>query len=322
MFHCYFWGFGRFETIVFSGLWSKLIMRLLVKRGFSLLHDLHFMDGPIYVGRLPKCKVFLPDRNVSRQHAVIYTTSDGIWMIQDLESANCTTVNGRPISKMPLHEGDIVGIADFSLEVHFDSESDLQAQSTPLDMEDTIVDARVETPSIYELARKDAKPLHINSQRLQHFYQFTLALSKKKDQDELIKELTNILVEQFQAYHVWVGLRETTSGPLTCHCGRSRSGEQIPLEALFGKSIIKQALKNENYILLPNFADYLKAGETTSPGLVNVKSAMAAPIFAPAGVYGVIYVNNGIDQEPFTHQDLDYLTLISTQVAAVIEHIA
>ncbi|MCK4627767.1 MAG: FHA domain-containing protein [Sedimentisphaerales bacterium] len=297
-------------------------MRLLVKRGFSLLHDMHFTDGPIYIGRLSKCRVYLPDRNVSRQHAVIYTTNDGIWMIQDLESSNCTTLNGRPISKMPLHEGDTVGVADFALEVHFEPESDLHPHSTPLDLEDTIIDSRVEIPTIFETARKDSKPLHISSQRLHDFYQFVMALSKKDDQEQLLTELTKILIEQFTAYNVWGGLREMTSGPLTCYCGRNRNGEQVSLDALLGKNIIKQALKNENYILLPNFADYFDTGDSKAAGLARIKSAMAAPIFSPVGVFGVIYINNGIDQEAFNRQDMDYLTLLSIYVAALVEHIA
>jgi len=297
-------------------------MRLLVKRGFSLLHDLHFADGPIYIGRLSKCRVYLPDRNVSRQHAVIYTTSDGVWMVQDLESANCTTLNGRPVSKMPLHEGDTVGIADFVIEVHFEPDIDLHPQSTPLDLEDTVVNSRIEMPTVYEGARQDSKPLHIAAKRLQNFYEFTLIMSEKDSQEDLLTDLTKILIEQFQAYHVWAGLRETTTGPLTCHCGRSRSGEQITLESLLGKNIIKQALKNETFILLPNFTDYFDPNDSKVALLGHIKSAMAAPIFAPSGVYGVVYTNNGIDQEPFTRQDLDYLSLLSTQVAALVEHIA
>jgi len=112
------------------------------------------------------------------------------------------------------------------------------------------------------------------------------------------------------------------SGPLTCHCGRSRNGDQVPLDALLGKNIIKQALKNENYILLPNFTDYFDPSDSKAAGMAQIKSAMAAPIFSPVGVFGVIYINNGIDQEAFNRQDMDYLTLLSVHVAALVEHIA
>ena len=61
-------------------------MRILVKRGSSLVNDLRFERGPIYIGRQRGSQVFLPDRSVSRQHAVILTTNEGQWMVQDLQS--------------------------------------------------------------------------------------------------------------------------------------------------------------------------------------------------------------------------------------------
>ena len=88
------------------------------------------------------------------------------------------------------------------------------------------------------------------------------------------------------------------------------------------RNLIKQALQNENYILLPNFADYFDPSDSKAAGLARIKSAMAAPIFSPLGVFGVIYINNGIDQEAFNRQDMDYLTLLSIHVAALVEHIA
>lgn len=297
-------------------------MRLLIKRGHSLVNDLRFSNGPVYIGRQPKCQVFLPDRTVSRQHAVLFSgQNDDNWEVQDLESANCTTLNGRPISKMPLHEGDVIGIADFAIEVHFETQAIVTPQDKPVDLGDTIIDAKVNIPSVHKSSRQAGFTIHVNSQYLKKFYQLNVALFNKTDQDAMLAELTDVLLKQFQAYHVWAGLRETASGALTCHCGRSRGGSQISLEGLLGKGVIKEALQSENFILLPNIADFLSIGDSHAPDMGNIKSALAAPIVAPAGVYGVIYIDNGIDHQPYTNQDLDYLTLVSTQVAAMIEHV-
>ena len=298
-------------------------MRLLVKRGDSLVNDLRFSKGPVYIGRQPKCQVFLPDRTVSRQHAVLLTTgpNDDSWMLQDLDSANSTTLNGRPVSKMPLHEGDIISIADFSIEVHFDPQAVITPMDQPLDMGDTIIESQIDIPAGCQASKRTANTIHISAQNLQNFYHLNITLYDKNDQNTLLAELTDILLTQFQAYHVWAGLRETTSGPLTCYCGRSRGGSQISLEGLQGKDIIKQAIQAESFILLPDFANFLSSSDSHAPDMANIKSAMAAPIVSPAGTYGVIYLDKGIDQEPFSHQDLDYLSLVSTQVAAMIEHI-
>jgi len=298
-------------------------MRLLIRRGHSLINDLRFTEGPIYVGRQPRSQVFLPDRSVSRQHAVIFSANDGSWMVQDLDSANQTLVNSRPISRMPLHEGDVIGVSDFTLEVHFDPERVARTEDKPLDLGDTIVGVESTVPAIFrrEVGRQSEQGLHLKARRIQDLYELTVTLCQKTDQESLLTDLTRILLEQFDAYHVWAGLRETTSGPLTCHGGCSRGGNIVSMEQLAGKPLIKQSLKDESYILLPSVADLGNPTDSTRAGLENLRSAMAAPIVAPAGVYGIIYVDNGIDQGAYTPHNLDYLVMVSTQVAAFIEHI-
>jgi len=60
------------------------------------------------IGRSTSNDICVPDRHVSRQHAVI-TYRDGIFMINDLNSANGTFVNDAPISEpFPLFSGDVI----------------------------------------------------------------------------------------------------------------------------------------------------------------------------------------------------------------------
>lgn len=60
------------------------------------------------IGRSANNDICVPDRHVSRQHAVI-TYRDGIFMINDLESANGTFVNDQQIHEaFPLFSGDVI----------------------------------------------------------------------------------------------------------------------------------------------------------------------------------------------------------------------
>ena len=296
-------------------------MRILVKRGQSLINDLRFERGPIYIGRQPHSQVFLPDRSVSRQHAVLFTSDTGAWTAQDLDSANRTTLNGRPISKMPVREGDILGIADFTLEIHLDPRAIPRTKEQPLDLGDTMIDAEAALASIYHTERRQNQPIHLPPARFAHIYELTRALFGKDDQKALVAELTCLLLQQFDAYHVWAGLRETESGPLTCHGGCARGGGLVTLEQLVGRNIVKQAVQDGTYILLPNIADIFGPDDSRPASLAQLCSAMAAPVVAPAGTYGVIYIDNGLDQDAYGRQDLDYLTLVSIEFAAIVEHI-
>jgi len=60
------------------------------------------------IGRSPNNTIPIPERHVSRQHAVI-SFRDGIFMVADLGSANGTFVNDKPLTDpYPLMHGDVI----------------------------------------------------------------------------------------------------------------------------------------------------------------------------------------------------------------------
>lgn len=60
------------------------------------------------IGRSPNNQIYIPERHVSRKHAVI-NFRDGIFMISDLGSANGTFVNNKPLTDpFPLAHGDVI----------------------------------------------------------------------------------------------------------------------------------------------------------------------------------------------------------------------
>src|SRR5262245_13182717 len=61
------------------------------------------------IGRSADNDVVLPDAGVSRNHAQIVTSPQGL-LIQDLNSRNGTYVNGKPIASYALKPGDVIRI--------------------------------------------------------------------------------------------------------------------------------------------------------------------------------------------------------------------
>jgi predicted component of type VI protein secretion system len=74
------------------------------------------LSGAMVVGRDASCEIVIPDRQVSRFHARLLPTPEGV-VLEDLGSKNGTFVNGAAISD-PVHlqDGDLVQI---SLAQHF-----------------------------------------------------------------------------------------------------------------------------------------------------------------------------------------------------------
>ncbi|BAY11414.1 adenylate/guanylate cyclase domain-containing protein [Calothrix sp. NIES-2098] len=75
------------------------------------------VDREIFtIGRLPECNLYLPFGGVSRNHAQIVKTADGVWTIADMGSKNGTQVNERILTRpQQLHHGDIVWLGNVSL---------------------------------------------------------------------------------------------------------------------------------------------------------------------------------------------------------------
>jgi len=66
-------------------------------------------DQPLIVGRSPDVAVVINDSNVSRRHAEVWRTSEGV-AIRDLQSTNGTYVNGHRITAVSLSPRDDVTI--------------------------------------------------------------------------------------------------------------------------------------------------------------------------------------------------------------------
>jgi phosphoserine phosphatase RsbU/P len=71
----------------------------------------------LVIGRAPETHVRVESITVSRQHAEIFQQDSGRWMIRDLKSRNGTRLNGTAITESPMHNGDVIGIEDYTLRV-------------------------------------------------------------------------------------------------------------------------------------------------------------------------------------------------------------
>ena len=66
------------------------------------------------LGRSPDCDIFLDDVTVSRKHAVI-EKSEGVHVLEDLESLNGTFLNRSRIERASLSDGDELQIGKYKL---------------------------------------------------------------------------------------------------------------------------------------------------------------------------------------------------------------
>jgi hypothetical protein len=80
-------------------------------------HDVVLGGDRVTIGRLATSGVQVTDANVSREHAA-FVREDGAWWIEDLESTNGTLLNGEPVTRAKLDDGDVIEVGVTRLTYH------------------------------------------------------------------------------------------------------------------------------------------------------------------------------------------------------------
>jgi pSer/pThr/pTyr-binding forkhead associated (FHA) protein len=90
---------------------STAIARLRLNDPQSTIPSIELQSG-MTIGRSRECDIFVEDLTVSRHHATIEEYTPGVYEIVDNKSATGTLVNGRPVRRHKLKEGDIIQIGN------------------------------------------------------------------------------------------------------------------------------------------------------------------------------------------------------------------
>lgn len=289
-------------------------MRIVVKQKDGPTKEFQFTQGPVSIGRGANSHVFLPDKAVSRQHAIIHSAEDGRWTLEDLGSSNKTYLNNKAVDRAEVRHGDCIRITDFLIEVVFEEHAQDDMPAYP---EDTLqLEAALATPKHETVVRRPdaqhAPAMRLAARRLTDFSKATERIFEAATIDELLLTLLNVTLEQFNAYHVWAALRQAPSGPMIAHAGKRRDGSVVELGDLQLADKVTQAVEKGQFFVLPRVSAQMEAKE-------RIRSAMVAAIMRQTGCFGVLYVDNAMIHDHYTLSDLDYLMLIAMHTAAILK---
>jgi len=87
---------------------------LVVQKGTATGERFYLEGDTLSMGRDPECDIFLNDVTVSRRHAVIHRSPDGV-TVTDADSLNGTYVNGVLVDKATLRSGDALQVGRFRM---------------------------------------------------------------------------------------------------------------------------------------------------------------------------------------------------------------
>jgi pSer/pThr/pTyr-binding forkhead associated (FHA) protein len=287
-------------------------MRLVVKQNGQTVNEFRFDKGPIHIGRSEKSQIRLNDGAVSRQHAAIFNTQDGKWMVEDLDSANKTYLNDQAIHKVEIKTGDRIRITDYTIEINLEESTETEK---PAHLEDTLTAATSSSSQIIErkLDTADAPPIRLPAHRMMDLLRAHEKISQAGNPDELLLNLLDITSKQLGTYHNWCALRSEPTGPMTYHAGITREGQKLDLSSIKLNEKINEAIEKSHFLL------FIFSKDMSKDEKGQIRSIVISPIIGPAGCYGVLYANNTFRDDHYSLSDLDYLMLLGMHIAAVVQ---
>jgi predicted component of type VI protein secretion system len=90
------------------------VAKLIISRDAIVVQEVELGAVRTTIGRHPHNDIVIGHQAVSARHAAV-TRSDGVIMLEDLDSSNGTFLNGQRIERAVLADGDCVAIANYSL---------------------------------------------------------------------------------------------------------------------------------------------------------------------------------------------------------------
>jgi len=88
---------------------KKYLTRIDVRCDGEQTGEFFFESGRIIIGRAPDSEIYVNSKFVSRHHAQLVSSAEGCF-VEDLNSTNGISLNGKSVKKQLLEDGDIISI--------------------------------------------------------------------------------------------------------------------------------------------------------------------------------------------------------------------
>jgi type II secretory pathway predicted ATPase ExeA len=93
----------------------RALSKVVLSTDGKSVAELHLVPGRKVIGRTPDNDLQIDSKFISRHHCQLITGSDGVSVIEDLNSTNGITIRGKRLRRHSLRDGDVVGLGQYEL---------------------------------------------------------------------------------------------------------------------------------------------------------------------------------------------------------------
>jgi putative nucleotidyltransferase with HDIG domain len=279
------------------------------------------------MGRLDSLEIRIEDASVSRYHAEVRATPRG-WRIRDLGSTNGTRLNGVRLNsgQWPLRLRDLIQLGDIALVVDELEEprSEPAAGANQMDIEAT---ARFSWEEAIEGLAYDSNRCPRPGEQLLALIRAGHRLGHAASEDELLKGILSDAVAVLDAQRGAIALVDSPGRTLRLRAaatGRSEpraiiAGRDSGLRPCFSLSLAQRSLDCGESILCQRVGEDPELAMARSIAEGAMASALCVLLRTPRQRLGVLHLDRGPWQKPFTRDDLHLADALAVNVSAGIE---
>ena len=277
----------------------------------------HEIEEEVTVGRGRDNTISIKDLAASKCHARIYCSGLRYW-VEDLESRNGTTVNGDPVQKLMLKNGDVVEIGQHKLQFSCPEEPEAPAAGLgDLDgatMIQKTIDVR--RHDVVKEAEQDGAGDRADrlTRHLKTLHDIGVDIGTILDLAGLLNRILDHVFKTFEkAEKGFILLRheEDPSKLVSKATKTSKEGDSTKLEV--SSTIIRQVMGKGEAVLTGNAqGDFDQVSSLKSH---NIMSMACVPLICRGETLGVLHVHSSGRKRVFVDEDLQLLTSICNQAA-------
>ena len=278
-------------------------------------------DALLRAGRLASLEIVLDDSSVSRRHAEVRASDEGNgWYVRDLESTNGTYVNGIKVgpADYPVKHRDVVQFGKVALLVEL---LDVSADGPPSDQMIVAAAARSSFEDGLRRMAFDRHQMPRAGDQLMALLRAGHHLVHLDSEDQLLDSILNDAVSVLDAQRGAIVLADgEADGPeprlklRALAVGQGESKGRFH----FSKRLTARCFAQGESVLFQNVQDQQEL-MTQSIADGAMSSVMCVLLRTPRKKLGVLHLDRGMFQPPFTEDELHLADALAAHVSAGIE---
>ena len=281
------------------------------------------------IGRHPDNTIQVLDRIVSKEHAQVFLSPDGKFVLRDLGSLNGTYLGGERIMERVLEEGDEVSMGSTRFvykETDSKQEELNQVTIQPPELLQSHIRQKIDAEKAREfLPEKDIYDVNVlrrDYEKLRIAYEVGRFLSLDVNLNSLLQKILDKAFDLLPADRGVILLKEADGEfkPRVVKRRNEDAAKEDGEDIVISTTILNEVTENKTAVLSSDATMDSRFSGAHSIIMQGIRSTMSVPLLWRDELLGIVHLDSQIATSAFTDKDLQILSSIANQAANAIQN--